>query len=233
MGTTLDFIVLVVLVLSVAAGFAKGLVRSVYKIAALAGTLILVLALQGPVVHMLSASQLAQSVYTTVSNVVVQKSNAADGLDGQQAQPSPSFVESTLQGLGLPDNVQQNISQGLGQIDGTISQAVDNVSTQITMAVLKIIACIGLFLVIRFLFALLYRILDAVSKLPVLGLVNRFGGGVLGLINGLAIVYILCAILALWMPVGQAGALQGGMEQSHLAKYFYHNNILLQLFMKA
>lgn len=231
LGTTMDFIVLVILILAVAVGFAKGFVRSVYKIVALVGTIVLVLILQTPVVHMLSATPFAQSVYTSVNSVVVQRSDTA-GVAGQQDIP-PSFAQNALGNLGLPSVVRDNVAQGLQQVEGTVAQALDNISTQITMVILKIVACVGLFLVIRFLFAFVYRLLDAVSKLPVLGLVNRFGGGLLGLVNGFAIIYILGAVLALWMPVGGAGALQSAVEQSYLAKYFYHNNILLQLFMKA
>ena len=93
--------------------------------------------------------------------------------------------------------------------------------------VIRAVVGVMLFIGIRIIMGAVYRILRAVSRLPVIKGANRLIGGLLGLINYMFVVYAVLAVISL--IVVKDGAGQSIIEQTYLAKYFYNNNILLNL----
>lgn len=78
-----------------------------------------------------------------------------------------------------------------------------------------------LFISIRVLLALIYRVLNAVLKLPLLKQTNQLAGGIAELVIALAVIYAVLAATAL---IGT-----DPVENTTLCRYFYDNNLLLML----
>ena len=114
-----------------------------------------------------------------------------------------------------------------GSIESTVSAAADNIVESASNSVIRAVVGVMLFIGIRIIMGAVYRILRAVSRLPVIKGANRLIGGLLGLINYMFVVYAVLAVISL--IVVKDGAGQSIIEQTYLAKYFYNNNILLNL----
>ncbi len=67
----------------------------------------------------------------------------------------------------------------------------DAVAVNVTTSVLKGISFIGLFIIIRPLFFIAYKLLDSAAKLPAINSANRLLGAALGAANGILISCIL------------------------------------------
>lgn len=218
----LDLIVIGMIVLAFVISAKKGLVKSVWKIAALIITIALVMALKTPAVNFLAGTNVSDMIYDTISERLTS--------DGESEFTEP---ESTAEG---EDNTKTNIPQYIiteitksadtEEMYGIINRGTDILAQKLTLWALQIIAVVGLFILIRVLLMALFIIVDAISKLPLIGQANALLGGLLGAVNMLAVIYIACALLSLFAAESEICRL---INQSYIVKYFYNYNILLQL----
>lgn len=213
----LDLIVVGVLLLAFFVSAGKGLVKSVWKIAALIITIVLVTALKTPAVNFLAGTNVSDVIYDTISERLT-----ADGLtntdvaeENEKKQIIPKYILSEI-----------TKSEDTEEIYSIINRGTDVLSQKLTLWALRIIAVVGLFIIIRVLLMALFMIVDAVSKLPLIGQANALLGGLLGAVNILAVLYIACALVSLFAAEGKAAEL---INQSYIVKYIYNYNILLQL----
>lgn len=213
----LDLIVVGVLLLAFFVSAGKGLVKSVWKIAALIITIVLVTALKTPAVNFLAGTNVSDVIYDTISERLT-----ADGLtntdvaeENEKKQIIPKYILSEI-----------TKSEDIEEIYSIINRGTDVLSQKLTLWALRIIAVVGLFIIIRVLLMALFMIVDAVSKLPLIGQANALLGGLLGAVNILAVLYIACALVSLFAAEGKAAEL---INQSYIVKYIYNYNILLQL----
>lgn len=213
MSAILDIILIALLILAFFIGYKKGFVKSVWKIAALVLTIVLMLMLKTPAVKFLSGTGLASTVNTKISETVSLPQGG--GVNIAETLNLPVFMQGEL-------NDQITATQGL-----TIN---DTVNSSLTSLFITIIACIGLFIIIRLVLAAVFMIISAVTELPLIKGVNKLVGGLLAAVNILFIVYLLLAVMSLFAPADSA--LFDEINNTYLVKYLYNYNILLQLFMK-
>ncbi len=193
----------------------KGLVRSVWKIAALAATIILVMFLKDPVADYISQTKLADNINNSLSQVI---------------NVPPGGGVNIAETLNLPEVIQDKLQIG---IDSSLSaaDAINNAAANaLTGAVINIGVCVALFILIRLVLMVLYIIVDSAVKLPILKGTNKFLGGLLGVINMLFIVLLALMLLAMYAP--SDSGLYEIINNSYLVRYLYNNNILLKLFIR-
>ncbi len=75
------------------------------------------------------------------------------------------------------------------------------------------------------------KLLHFVASLPVLGFINRLGGMLVGLLEGLLIVWIVMAIMVVIPSLREDKKMGYAVEQSIVARSLYHNNLVLKAFM--
>lgn len=213
MSITLDIILIALLLLAFFIGYKKGFVKSVWKIAALILTIVLMLMLKTPTVNYLSGTSLASKINDKISETV--------------SLPQGGGV-NIAETLNLPVFLQGEVNDQIAEEQGAAIS--DTVNSSLTSLFITIIACIGLFIVIRLVLAAVFMIITAVTELPLIKGVNKLIGGLLAAVNILFIVYLLLAVMSLFAPADSK--LFEEINNTYLVKYLYNYNILLQLFMK-
>ncbi len=215
----LDLIVIAIIILAFVINFRRGLIKSVWKIVALVLTIVLAITLKAPMVNFLAETEFADHIYSSVQERI--------SIDVGEEE-----LVQVGENAGLPDylvaemiNVT-NLNDGLSNV---VNDGTNEIARRLTMLMLRIISIVILFILIRLLLAAAFTILNTVTKLPLLSQANRLLGGLFGVINSLAIIYIACAVLSL-LPLNDR--LYDLINQSYIVKYFYNYNILLQLIMK-
>lgn len=208
-----DIIAAALIIVAFAAGVRKGLVKSVWRAAAWLITAVLTFILVQPAADFLSGSQAAVKINDTVYNEVLQKLPAYE--EGDKETAIPEFL---LGGLDI-ESIKSN----------AVPAAAEELARSITQVIIKIIAGIALFIILRILLAVLFKILDAASKLPVINSANKLLGGLLGIINILFVIYIACALISLFAA---NESVMSVINSSYIVKYFYNNNILMQLVLR-
>ncbi|MCC8169576.1 MAG: CvpA family protein, partial [Oscillospiraceae bacterium] len=191
----LDLIIAAVLVLAFIISFKKGLIKSVWKTAALIITIVLVIALKTPTVNYLAGTELANSIYASMSETLaVELENPAEA-EIDESAGIPRYIVSEMLKTVDTDDIYNSVNT-------TVGKTTDELARRLTMLMLKIISIVGLFILIRLLLAVLFKLLEGAAKLPVINQANALLGGVLGVVNALAAIYIVCAVLSL-LPLGE------------------------------
>lgn len=212
MSLILDIILVVILVAAFVIGTKKGFVKSVWKLAALVITIVLMLALKTPTVNFISQTRLAETINMKVTEHVTLPQGG--GINIAETLNLPEFMQSDI-------NNQVSASQGFS--------VAETVSSSLTSLFITIIACVGLFIAIRLILAVAFMIISAVTELPLIKSVNKLAGGVMAVVNVVFIVYLLLAFMSLFAPADST--LFENINNTYFVKYFYNYNILLQLFM--
>lgn len=106
-----------------------------------------------------------------------------------------------------------------------INSSVQTAAESAAQSIVAIAAVLVVFVLCKVGLSLVAKVLNLVAKLPVISLFNKLGGLMCGAINGLLVLYIVFAILTLFIN----NDLLELINQSRLATEFYNNNLLMKL----
>ncbi|MBQ0110523.1 MAG: CvpA family protein, partial [Oscillospiraceae bacterium] len=105
---------------------------------------------------------------------------------------------------GVTDTIIEKADQ---TSDKMVTDIVDSIAKPIIVSILKTILYIVLFLIISAILRFVTRPLIKIFKLPIIGGLNRFLGGVLGLLKGLVVATLVCISLNMLTNLTQNGFL--------------------------
>lgn len=213
MAMTIDILIAVILIVTTAMGYRKGLVLT------LCGVLAVLVALVGAnVISGALAEPVANAIQPALQRSIQRQLETSLAAAGSAALPADLPLNELLgaiQSSGLLHAIgeafQSAVAQGLAQITGTAAQSLAQyAAVQIARTVLFALS----FVAISAVWFVLSRALDLACKLPVLSTLNRWAGAAVGLGKGLVLVLILCWLVAgrLVTPEDIAG--------SHLLRFF-------------
>ena len=111
----------------------------------------------------------------------------------------------------LADNFGEYLSRSIAQM------AIGAVSLIFTAVIISIVM------------NLLGGLLDGIFSLPVLSLINRTGGAVLGAVQGIFVVWIIFLIITLFWDSAWAKEAAMMIKENKITSILYENNILLYL----
>lgn len=135
------------------------------------------------------------------------------------------------------DKVQQQVTgnnliptDGDYDIAGVLLQKTgvyDEISTQITSAVMSGISFFIVMLVLGVVTHMARRLIWGIEKVPVIGTVNRVAGFGVGFIKGMIIVWVLLAVIALCSTSEFGRTMTPYIDDSSMLRYIYENNPVL------
>lgn len=97
----------------------------------------------------------------------------------------------------------------------TISIISDEIIQNIVGRIINILAVVILFILLKLMFSFVVAILNKIANLPIIGLVNKLGGLILGMLNGILTVYLLVLIID-WLPFENLTDVKVGLGNSIL-----------------
>lgn len=199
-------------------GFFRGLLRVVYAMAA--GILILgfVTFATPYIAQWLSKNTTLQQQIEKTCEEKIRK----------QAKEHTSDFESRLpEAIVRQLDGTQTIADGLMENSGAYSA----LASEIAAFAVRAIAGIFVFLVTAVAFRLIAVAIDLVAKLPVIGEVNHFLGGIAGLAKGIFWVWLLFGVAALAAATAVGSTIIDAVYQSEWLQWLYENNPLLTLLL--
>lgn len=206
--------VIVILALSALYGYKRGFVHIVLSMVAMLVTFILAGLLTVPVSAMIkSATPLYDHIEKSVSELV-----AENNVD-----------INSISNLGLPKNIEEKIMEGAGEALGNFNEyIVDTLSDML----LKTLTFFGLIIVIYIIVRIVIVICDFISKLPVLNSINKTGGLVVGLVQGLLVVWIACLVVTAFSDKAWAQEVFRQINGNPLLTFIYDNNPIIYIVTK-
>ena len=195
-----DIIFVLLMAAAVFSGTRKGLIKTIWRLGAWIITGIAVYAALTPAVNFLYSTPAVKSIYDSVYNTV-----------------SSGMINTTA---NLPSWLAANIA-------AAGAQAAEATAHSFTDTAVKVIAAISLFIIIRIILGILFRVISGAAELPVINGANKLLGGICSALGMLIAVYAALALAALFINP----AMYAFINDSHIVKYMFDNNILMQLFM--
>ena len=210
----LDIILSLIILASAVYGYKRGFIKSIWGIAAWGITIAAVYAAMNPAIALLNGTKTAVNINNSIYTAVADKLTADNNLSLSQATGLPEWA---VKGISLND-----------VIDNSVEITAHTAADTITDTVIKIIASVGLFIIIRAVLGILFGIINAVFHLPLLNGANRLLGAALSVVGAMIIVYIAAAAVAMFANP----SIYEHIEKTYIVKEIFDNNILMKLFIK-
>lgn len=215
----LSVVILAVIVLCIFQGLRRGMVRSAFSLISVILTLFF-----GSLLNPYMSRFLTENtpIYDTVQEKCEGSITAA--LENKEEQDQFIF------GLPLPESMKQILAENNNEqsyqtlLAETFSEYL---SHSIAKMAIGSISLIFTFLLVSMFMNLLVGMLDGIFSLPVLSLLNRAGGAVLGAVQGIFVVWICFLIITLFWDAAWAQEATALIKENEITYFLYENNILL------
>ncbi len=211
MGIILDIILIFIMALSIILGYKKGLVKVAVKLCAFLIAVIITLVF-----------------YKPVSNLIIENTQLDEKIEGVIIENGTKKLEESDE--ESKDNILENMQE---YIDNTVTQTqneiVENAAKEISVRIINILVIVGLFIATRLVLILLVLISDVITNLPIIKQFNKLGGILYGILRGLALIYVILAIMFLIVSMSANSNILSAIDGSIITKFMYQNNILLNI----
>ena len=168
--------------------------------------------------------------------------NILDGINQQSADngtESPENIEiprdmqiSAIENADIPSvfknllltNNNSEIYDKLG-----VTGFVSYVPAYMAKLIINVAAFLLTFIVVSIILRAIIFSLNVVSELPVVGLVNRLAGGVLGMLMVLIIVWLVFLVITMLYTTGIGKSMIAMIQENEFLKTIYEHNPVLKL----
>lgn len=201
----LDLIVALSLVFSAYVGYKKGLTTLLVNL-----------------IGFFVAIVLAYMLKSSIVDFVIEKTN----VDTYMQQMITEGMDKALESKTSNKDDSKTFYEGLVENMDT-TQTVDNVSKGVVRLILETAAFIAIFICVNICTFIIKMLLNLVFDLPILSTINNVGGLVAGGVMGLFRVWIILAVLSIFVPM--IAGLKPFIDSTVLTKALYDTNAVLKL----
>ncbi len=224
----LDIVLIVVVAFFVIMSARKGFISASKNIITLILTVTLLASMQGVVLDALQNSPLGDNIKKMVSENVT-KTYRAENLPEETDTTDTEKSIMICEAMSLPAFMTKSIEESIHQMSEIKNNVMEVITDSITLLIMRIIALILLFILVRIFVFLAVKILESLFKLPGLNAINKSLGAVIGVINALLVIYIICGAVSVFTPTDKLALISETMDQTILLGYLYNHNLLLGL----
>jgi len=225
---TADILIISVIAFMCLLGFYKGLIRMLFG---LLGYLIAAIAakMYYPVVsaYLSENTEILEKIRSGVFSRLENYANAHP----EMLQGDGNIGAIPNMGIGFPKTIEEMIlnSEVIKDHAGeTVSNMVGGFAEAFAKLAVDAISILLIFIAAKIVVALIAWILDKLFSLPVIRSFKKAGGLLIGLVEGIIIVYLLAILM---IPISSSfpeSYIVTQMQTSKYAIFFFDNNLLLQ-----
>ena len=229
-GYILDAILVLIVIFCVAYSAKRGFFKASKNIITLILTVTLLASMQGIMLEILQNSPIGDNVKQMVSRNITktyEKEQLPENVDTTDTEQSLLVCES----LPLPDFLKNSIEDSIEAMSEVKNNVMEVITDSVTDLIMRILAILMLFVLVKVFVFLVVKILDSLFGLPGLRTVNKSLGAVIGVVNAMLTIYIICGLVSLFTPMESLAVVDSAIGETMLLKYFYDSNLLLSLFM--
>lgn len=211
-------------------GIQRGMIRTAFSLASVILTLVLGFVINPYVTEFLQENTPVYDVIQKKCEESITENTELKLNEKIDPQAQKQFIES----LPLPESirdklVENNNAQGYNHF--LAESFGEYISHSIASVALGIIGLILTFIVVSIILHLVSGLLNGIFSLPILSLINRAGGAVLGAVQGLFIVWIIFLLLSLFWDTQWARTGISLIKENQVTGYLYQNNLLAEIFL--
>ncbi len=208
MAYILDGAVILIVLFCVWNGWRKGFIKALSRLLAFVLALVAAMLLSTPIAAYVYDSTVSPTVQEVLTENLMQTGATTITQSVDTALTDmPGFVRNLLshQGITSGADVVGKLSIGNSDTMTAVAQQIDTVVIRpVTVALLRVLSFLILFIVVSVIAGFLLRLLDKVFKLPLLRGINRTLGFIPGIINGVLCALLLTTVVQVWASMGSA-----------------------------
>ena len=169
--------------------------------------------------------------HTGITKAVEQQIIRNSGLELRSAADTDSWAvqDEILSDLEIPEElkrlIRENNTREIWNAMG-VERFTQYVAGYLSRTILNVVVFLILFILISLLLHLLINVLDVVTRLPVIHGLNQIAGAVLGLAEGLVLLWVFFLLLGLFRGLPPAQAMLAMVERSPWLSFLYRNNLV-------
>lgn len=207
-----DIAIIVIMILAIIIGMKKGLTVCLVNIFSFIIALVVALMLCKP-----------------VGNYIMEKTPIGDNIKTTIKQSMPMSDEMKIdENVALPEGIKSYINKQVASVNDTKEATVEAVSKELTKDIVTAIAFIGIFIVVRLALIVVKIISKIITKLPIIKQIDHLGGSICGGVQGIIAIYAIFAVLSVISPIIGDTAIIKQIDNSHIGKAMYNNNIIIK-----
>ena len=224
MAFVVDIIILAIMITCIFLGYKKGLIGVAVNILGFFIALIIAFILYAPISNFIINNTsiqptLKEAISETVAPYVINaEENKEDTKEAENNSPKV-----------MTDYINGFIEKEKQQVEQKEKDIINNVSETVANNLIKIAVGILVFIVAKIALLFVKVLAKFISDLPIIGQVNKIGGIIYGVLQGLLIIYILLALTSLFAPTMENSAILEAINSSMIGKVMYNNNIILKI----
>lgn len=228
-------VVLIVLAVCTIVGYYRGLIKTIFSMAAMLVILILTVILSPYVkTYIRENTKLYDKVYSQVEEKFQLEDKQETGIpDG--GENIPEYVKQ----LGFPEKMNEKLIDKTilpgNIVEKTITSAKDTIRKaiydQVTEMILSAIAYIFTFAVVGVIIMVAGLLLNVVDKLPVIKQMNRVLGLIIGFLQGYLIISLLYVLATAFGATSLGAGVLEMVSESPILSFIYNNNIIVNFIM--
>jgi uncharacterized membrane protein required for colicin V production len=205
-------------------GCARGLARSAYGMISTVVSMCLTYMFFPEAVRFLRMC----GVYSALKQTIEETMNLQGAADETARRLQAEFIQSLPQSPFILEHLQANNNpEAYAVLD--VSSLSGYIAGYFANMAVNLIAVVLLFIIIRILLSLAINIVDILTKLPVLHTLNRLGGALFGLAQGIIFVWVVLCVLTFFFLNEENAALFSQIEAGVLTGFLYNNNPIMNL----
>lgn len=220
-----DIIIIAIIVLFVIIGVKRGLAKTILNLAGLVLTAVSAYYISSFLSQLFYDMFIKQTVITNTQQIIEQ--NGIDYAVSNCLEAVPQWVNGIISfivgAFGISLNEFQNQITVPANISFSASQVIESVLAPVVTSVLSIILVIILFIIILIIVKKLVKLVLRIFNIPVIKQINQFLGGIVGLAEGLLIVFIAVNIISMAAGFSNPDLLSNGMFNGGIFKFFAIN----------
>lgn len=219
MSIIIDLIIVGIIALCVVFGYKKGLTGSILKIISFILALIIAFIFYKPVANYV--------IENTEWDNNIEKS-IIEMLEGEVQEKGKIDEEST----NLPDIIVNYINEALEQTVGkTQTEILQETAVGISTTIINAGSFIAVLIIARILLIVIRLFAKFITDLPIIKQVDKTGGIIYGIIEGLVIIWVIISIISFVSPVMEGSGIVEAINKSFLGGILYNNNLLLKIIL--
>ena len=222
-------IVCLVIGISVFVGYKKGLIK---MIASLLAT-VLIVALVGVVSPYVSrwiqqSTPLKENIQNKVAGMILSEEAMEDDLTREEQI-------NLIENADVPETFRQSLLENNNKEAYAMLGAktfAEYIGSYITKVLADILAFLISLIVVTIAVAVVIKMLGVIDKLPLIGGMNRFAGGIAGVGVGILIVWVLFAVITLLYDTSFGTMCFENIETNSILSFLYNKNPLMKFITK-
>lgn len=223
MAIAVDIIILAIMGICIFIGYQKGLLGVAVNILGFFIALIIALVLYTPISNfIINNTEIKPTLQNAISDTV------ASYIIKEDESKQTEKIEDNSSKV-MSDYINEFVEEQRQNMENTEREIINNVSGTVAINIIRVAVGILVFIIAKIALLFVKVLADIITKIPVIGDIDKVGGVVYGALQGLIIIFIVLAIISLFAPAAADSAIIEAINTSYVGKILYNNNIILKI----